>query len=376
MKKILYITNISNGVSSFSIAAVKAAKKEGLDFHLAGNFGGTPIEKLRQDEKKYGIRIHQIDLSRSPYAKTNLIAYKQLVKLIRNEKIDYIHCNTPVGGLLGRLTGEKCNVQKIIYQVHGFHFFDGAPVKNWLIYYPIEKWLARKTNAIITINNEDFEHAKKFKLKGSGHVYYVPGVGMDLSQYNLPENTRENKRSELKIKDTDIVMISMGDLIDRKNYPIAIRAVAKVNNPNIHYFICGKGPEEKKLKKLAVKLNIVEQIHFLGYRTDIKELLKAADIFIFTSKQEGLARSLMEAMACGLPCVVSNIRGNKELICDSEGGNLCSNTDEYVKAINNYIYDENRRRQSSLYNEEHIKSFDIKSVINILGNIYKAEFTG
>src|SRR5699024_480990 len=136
---------------------------------------------------------------------------------------------------------------------------------------------------------------------------YVPGVGIDLSQYELPENIRENKRKELGLKETDVVLISMGDLIDRKNYPVAIEAMAKAGNSNLQYYICGKGPEEDKLKKMAEDLGVKEQVHFLGFRTDIKELLKAADIFLFTSKQEGLARSLMEAMASGLPCVASKI---------------------------------------------------------------------
>ena len=202
-----------------------------------------------------------------------------------------------------------------------------------MIYYPIEKWLAKKTGAIVTINNEDFERAKTFKLKNNGHVYYVPGVGMDLSQYNVPDTVREIKRNEMNLKDTDFALISMGDLIDRKNYKIAIEVVAKLNNPDVHYFICGKGPEEQKLKRFVKESWCRKTSAFLGYRTDIKELLKSSDIFLFTSKQEGLARSLMEAMASGLPCVVSNIRGNSDLISNDINGNLCETVDDYVNSI-------------------------------------------
>lgn len=373
MKKILFITNLSNGVNSFSIASVKAAKKSGLDFYLAGNFEDTAQEKLKKDEKTYGIKICQIDLARSPYSVKNVFAYKQLVKLIKEENIDFIHCNTPIGGLLGRLAGERCNVKRVIYEAHGFHFYKGAPIKNWLIYYPIEKWLAKKTDAIITINKEDYERAKRFKLKNNGKIYYVPGVGMDLSQYDMSDDVREIKRNELNLKNTDIVLISMGDLIDRKNYPVAIEAILKLNNANVHYFICGNGPEKHKLKKLAQKLNIDNNVHFLGYRSDIKELLKASDIFLFTSKQEGLPRSLMEAMASGLPCIASRIRGNTDLIENTNCGFLCNSIDDYVNAIKKIISSEdiNIYIKSSL---DRIKEFDVGIVINYLKDVYSQEF--
>lgn len=374
MKKILFITNLSNGVNSFSIASVKAAKKSGLDFYLAGNFEDTAQEKLKKDEKTYGIKICQIDLARSPYSVKNINAYKQLVKLIKEENIDYIHCNTPIGGLLGRLAGKKCNVKRVIYEAHGFHFYKGAPVKNWIIYYPIEKWLAKKTDAIITINKEDYERAKRFKLKNNGKIYYVPGVGMDLKQYDIPEQIREIKRNEIGLKKTDIALISMGDLIDRKNYPVAIEAISKLNNDSVHYFICGNGPEEENLRQLSITLGIENKVHFLGFRSDIKELLKAADIFVFTSKQEGLARSLMEAMASKLPCVVSNIRGNTELIHHNVNGFLCSNLDEYVKSIRIIIKSPKIAEIFKEKSYEHLKNFSIEKVIDYLFDIYYKEF--
>lgn len=372
MKKILYITNISYGVSSFSVAAVASAKTLGYRFFLAGNFSGASSEKIKNDEEEFGVKIINIDLARSPYSPKNISAYKQLIDFVKKENIDYIHCNTPVGGLLGRLAGKKCKVKKVIYQAHGFHFYKGAPLKNWLIYYPIERWLAHYTDAIITINKEDYERAQGFRLRNNGKVYYVPGVGIDLSQYELPENTRELKRKELGLKETDVALISMGDLIDRKNYSVAIEAVAKANNPNLQYFICGKGPEEEKLKKMVEDLGVKEQIHFLGFRTDIKELLKAADIFLFTSKQEGLARSLMEAMASGLPCIASKIRGNTDLLDEGKGGYLREVTDVtgFSGCLKKLVDDELVRKQMSEYNLSSIKKYEIKVVKESIKEVY------
>lgn len=374
MKKLLFVSNISNNVGSFVVASIAAAKKCGFEFYYAANWDSATKEQIAEDEKKYGIKIVHIDLDRSPYSTKNIKAYKQLVDFINKEKIDYIHCNTPVGGVLGRLAGEKCKVKKIVYEAHGFHFYEGAPKKNWMIYYPVEKWLAKKTDAIITINNEDFERAKTFKLKNNGQVYYVPGVGMDLSQYNVPDTIREIKRNELNLKDTDFALISMGDLIDRKNYKIAIEVVAKLNNPHVHYFICGKGPEEVNLKKLAENLGVDKQVHFLGFRNDIKELLKASDTFLFTSKQEGLARSLMEAMASKIPCVVSKIRGNTELIVNNENGFLCSGLDDYVNAIIKIMQSPDLAYKFKEKSSKHLNNFSIEKVIDCLFDVYSKEY--
>ena len=164
----------------------------------AGNFCDAIQEKIENDERDYNVILHQIDLSRSPYSKDNIKAYEQLCKIIIDENIDVIHCNTPVGGLLGRLASQKCKVKKVIYQAHGFHFYKGALLKNWLLYYPVEKWLAHKTDAIITINKEDYELAnKKFHLRKNGKVYYVPGVGIDTAQYKNEKTVRVEKRKEL-----------------------------------------------------------------------------------------------------------------------------------------------------------------------------------
>lgn len=373
MKKILFISNIAKNVGSFSIASIAAAKKCGFEFYYAANWDAATDEQRAQDEKKYGIKLVHIDLDRSPYSKKNLQAYKQIVDFIKKEKIDYIHCNTPVGGVLGRLAGEKCNVKRIIYEAHGFHFYDGAPKKNWLIYYPVEKWLANKTDAIITINNEDFKRAKRFKLRNNGQVYYVPGVGIDLSQYDIPDTVREIKRKELCLEKTDFALISMGDLIKRKNYATAIEVVAKINNPKVHYFICGKGSEEENLRELAKKFGVEKQVHFLGYRKDIKELLKSADVFLLTSNQEGLARSLMEAMASSLPCIVSNIRGNSDLIINNVNGFLCSDVNEYVTSIERLMQSPKCAKIFAQRSLDNLKNFSIEKVENCIFDIYSKE---
>ena len=379
MSKILFISNISNRITTFVTASISVAHDLKMDFYQVANWNGAEKGQIEKDEEKYGIKIINLPISRNPFDKSNFLAYKQLVEFIKQEKIDYIHCNTPTGGILGRLAGKKCKVKKVIYQAHGFHFYKGAPKKNWLVYYPVEKWLAKYTDAIITINKEDFELAdKKFRLRNNGKVYYVAGVGIDTKEYLSDGKLRDEKRAELNLKASDIALISMGDLIERKNYETAVRAVAEAKNKNIQYFICGKGPEEEKLKVLCNSLNIENQVHFLGFRSDIKELLNASDIFLFTTKQEGLPRSMMEAMASGLPCIASKIRGNTDLLENTDGGYLCESTDykDFAEKINILANDKQMRENAGKSNLITIRKFSTDTVSKEIKEIYSEEFCG
>lgn len=356
-------------LSTVNRPCLRAAKDLGYDLFLGVN--RDKPEELICDELP--ITCYDAHSYRSITAfGDNKIAYKNICEVIKNNNIQVIHCNTPIGGMVGRLAGKKCKVKKVIYTAHGFHFYKGAPLFNRTVLKWAEKFMARYTDAIITMNKEDYESAKKFKLRNGGKAYLVHGVGIDLSLYENIDVDRTQKRTELGLADTDIAFFSMGDLIPRKNYAVAIKALAKAENKNAHYFICGKGDLEIELKELAKSLDIENQVHFLGFRTDIKELLVAADVFLFTTLQEGLPRSMMEAMASGLPCIVSKIRGNVDLMEDGTGGYLCDSTDveAFANAIAELTTNSELRQKMSEYNLEHIKEFDVSVVEKEIKNIY------
>lgn len=376
-KKLLYILNIAKRVNNFSYTSMIAAQNLGLEFHIAGNWSYASDEERIADEERYGIKIHQIDFIRAPYHPGNKKAYVQLKTLIENEQFDFMHCNTPIGGVVGRLLGKKCKVPKVIYQVHGFHFYKGAPLLNWMLYYPVEKWLARYTDALITINQEDFEFAKnKLKLRGNGNVYYVPGVGIDTSQYNRDVELRDAKRIELNIPSDAFVLISVGELNANKNNRVIVSALEQLECNNIHYVLCGVGGLESVLKKQADEAGLHENIHFLGYRNDVKELYGMADCFVMPSFREGLSRSIMEAMASGLPCIVSKIRGNVDLVVEGEGGYLCDTNDvsAYAEKLNILANDLSMREKMGANNLIAIKKFNVETVTEELRNVYIAEF--
>lgn len=377
MKKILYISNIAGklGIDSFSIAAVNAAKECGLEFHTAINYSSVDSEVMRRDQEKYGVHLHHIDFHRNPFSPYNYKAYRQVVDLIKNEQIDSIHCNTPIGGLIGRLAGMKRKLKPIIYQAHGFHFYSGAPILNWILYYPVERILAHFTDAIITINQEDYMRAQKFHLRNNGKVYYVPGVGIDTALYRPKEETRNNKRSELGFSDHDIIVISAGDLIERKNYRTAIQCIAKTSDKKIHYLICGQGPKLEELESLTKDLGVQERVHFLGFRSDMKEIMQASDIFLFTTLQEGLPRSMMEAMASGLPCVASRVRGNTDLLVDGKNGFLVDVRDDsgFAEKIESLAANASLRRSMGLANIQRMNEFDFSAAKTRIFEIYKRE---
>ncbi len=357
-------------LSTVNRPCLNAAKDMGYDLILGVNRDNP--QELSCDELP--LACYDSHTYRSITAfKDNKIAYKNLCNVLKNNDVEVIHCNTPIGGLVGRLAAKKHKIKKVIYTAHGFHFYKGAPLFNRTVLKWAEKWMAHHTDAIITMNREDYEAAKQFKLRNGGKVYLVHGVGIDLSLYENLNVDREEKRKELGLKSTDVAFISMGDLIARKNYSVAIRALAAAGNENAHYFICGKGPLIDELTKLSEDLGVSDRVHFLGFRTDIKELLVAADAFLFTSLQEGLPRSMMEAMASGLPCVVSKIRGNVDLMDNGTGGYLCgsADVDAFADSIKKITEDEELRKQMREYNLEHIKEFDVSVVEKEIREIYK-----
>lgn len=305
--------------------------------------------------------------------KDNWTAYKNLKNVIEEGNVEIIHCNTPVGGMIGRFCGKRKKVKHIIYTAHGFHFYKGAPLLNRTVLKWAEMLMAHWTDAIITMNQEDYEAAKKFKLRKGGKVYYVPGVGINTEEFLSIEVDKATIREKLGLAMEDILCISMGDLIQRKNYETAIKAIAQCNNSKIHYLICGRGPELENLQTVAKELGVAGQIHFLGFRTDIKELAKASDIFVFSTLQEGMPRSMMEAMASGLPCVASKIRGNVDLLEDGIGGYLCgaNDTDAFAKAIGRLAADSDLRQKMASANLERIQEFDVKVVKEKIREIYQ-----
>lgn len=304
-------------MNSFFKPHIKMLTEEGFKVDIACNYTDLPLDSLYSE---LGCAFHQIDFSRSPLSTSNIKAYKQLKSVIENGNYDIVHCHTPNASVITRLVCRKLRNKsglKVLYTAHGFHFFKGAPLKNWIFYYPVEKICSYFTDVLITINNEDYTLAQK-KLKAK-QTKYVHGVGIDLSRFENVEVDRAAKRRELGVPEDAILLLSVGELNENKNHQIVISGLKKINNPKLHYVIAGIGEKRQDLLELANNFELDDRVHLIGYRDDMAEIYKVSDIFVFPSYREGLSVALMEAMACGLPVVCSKIRGNIDLI-DENGG--------------------------------------------------------
>jgi glycosyltransferase involved in cell wall biosynthesis len=310
---------------------------------------------------------HHISFSRSPLSTDNLKAYRELKHLLTEGHYDIVHTHTPNASTVVRLACRKLRKQgmKVFYTAHGFHFYTGAPLANWLLFYPIEWLCSRWTDVLITINREDYARAqKKFHAK---QTVYIPGVGLDTAQFGC-YNTRDTKRQELGLPADAKVLLTVGELNENKNQSVILRAMANLDDSNLHYVLCGRGPHESSLRQLAEDLGLTGRVHLLGFRRDVPEIYPAADLYLCPSFREGLNVSIMEAMASGLPVICSDIRGNRDLVEQNKGGLLFRPDDMegFAAAIRELLDHSEICIHMGKYNQTAVEQFSMQQVLGEL----------
>lgn len=373
-KRMLMLATTAAMIEQFNKNNILILESMGYEVHVAGNFlEGNPISDDRLEEFKQWISEHNgkwfhIPATRKPYdIKGNGKALKKVLELVSEYHYDFIHCHTPLGSVIGRIAAHKTHT-KIIYTAHGFHFYKGAPLKNWILYYPVERFLSRWTDVLITINQEDYERAKGFKAR---KLEYIHGVGVDVDGFTAinKETEREEIRKEFGIPENAVLVLSVGELNKNKNHRIIIEELKKYKNA--WYIICGKGPLADEYLELSKKYNMLDRLILTGYRSDVKRFYYAADIFAFPSKREGLSLAVMEAMASGLPIIASDIRGNSELV-DENGGVRFNYRDAYnlnVK-MNQIITAREKWKSMGAYNQRKVSCYSLDAVEKEMGVIY------
>lgn len=367
-KVLLVATVVKIHVNVFHIPCLKMFQEQGWETWVCSR---NDYDNPKECVIPYCDHYVDIPFERNPLKPGNVKAYRMLRQIIEKEQFDLIYCHTPVGAMLARLAGISARKKgtKVIYMAHGFHFYSGAPLLNWMLYYPVEKFLSRFTDGLITINQEDFQRAQKFH---AGKTVLIPGVGIDLDKFQKKEPTRQEIRNKLSIPESKIILMSVGELTKRKNHMVMIEALARLKEYDILYVICGDGPLKAQLRAKAEELGVSDRLKLLGFRKDIAELHKAADIFVFPSLQEGLPVALMEAMASGLPIVASKIRGNEDLISNNQGGYLVNPTDseQVAKAIEKMIQNPKKREKMEKRNLEIITKYGQETVLQKMDEFF------
>lgn len=369
MKRILFVATVASHINSFHIPYLKMFKEQGYEVHVASK-GNENIE--------YCDKHFDIPFERSPLKSQNIKAYKQLKNIINENKYEMIHCHTPVGGVLTRLAARKARKKyntKVIYTAHGFHFYKGAPILNWIIYYPIEKVCARWTDCLITITNEDYEFAKKH-LKAQ-NIEHVNGVGMNPERLKK-ELTQEEKnkfKTKLGIRKDDIVFSYIAELNANKNQMLLIKTIQELKKEqhNIRLLLIGDGPLKEQYQQYIKENNLENEIQLLGKRQDINELLSITNIYLASSIREGLPVNVMEAMYKGLPIIATDNRGHRELIHNGKNGYICekNDTENFENNIQKFLKDMSIINNMKEINKILVKKYELEEVKSKMEEIYK-----
>ena len=372
-KKVLFAaTVVKTHMMQFHIPYLKMFQEMGWETAVTAR---NDYEDPADCRIPYCDTYFDIPFERLPWKPGNLKAYRMLKQIIDAGEYDLIHCHTPVGAMLARLAalGARKRGTKVIYTAHGFHFFKGAPLVNWLLYYPVEWVLAHVTDVLVTINKEDYQLAQKHMH--AKRIEYVPGVGIDTGRFNTVPGDRLAKRREIGCGETDFLILTVAEMTKNKNHSTILKALAllkeKPEFANMKYLICGRGEQKDALEAEAEQLGILNHVLFLGYRSDVSELYHCSDLFAFMPFREGLSVALMEAMSCGLPTVCSRIRGNTDLISHGEEGLFAENDPQAVAdAILELYRDPALRTRLGTAAAKKIGLFDAKNVHEQMKKLY------
>lgn len=377
MKKILFTSHTAN-FSKYNRPFIQDLREQGYEVHYA-----SADDEIIENIDRY----IKIDFVRSPYRiDKHIRAYKRLCKLLDEENYDLIHTHTPVGSVVTRFATRKLHRKQkknqkkrtpVIYTSHGFHFYKGAPWLNWLLFYPIEKWLSRDTGLILTINHEDEKIAKKkFHAR---KVERLDGVGVDLTKFRpVSEDEKAHLRKKYGYKVSDFILIVVAELNKNKDQKFIIENVRELlkDIPELKIALVGEGAWHEKLETLVKKLGLQKVVKFLGYRKDIDKLYQMSDVVVSASWREGLGLNLVEGMACELPAVARDNRGHREIITKPELGYLFQNETEYREAILELYENEKKRKKMGEVASRSVEKFSLERARERMKEIYRRFLEG
>lgn len=284
------------------------------------NIGGWQVDYacMCEEEVYDADNVFKIDFARNPFRfDKHVKAYHQLKKLIAEGGYEAIHTHTPVGSIVTRWAAKAAHKKgvKVIYTCHGFHFYDGAPKMNWRLYYPLEKKFAKDTDLLITINREDYKRAKNdFECP----VKMIDGAGVDTNKFKKTTKAEQKAaREKYGLAANDFVMVYLAEYTANKNHEMLVRAAAPImyKRPNVKLLFLGQGPLMDATRTLAKELGVEKQVIMPGYiRDNYAALVQSCNLCVSASKREGLGLGVLEAILCGLPILIADNRGHRDIV--------------------------------------------------------------
>ena len=364
MKKVLYTANTYRHLYLCHIPYIKYLSSKCI-VHTACN----------SDNKIDGsTKCYCVPIERKPFKLNNIKAIYKLRKIIEKEEYDIIHTHTPMGSVVTRLASlryKKHHNLKIIYTAHGFHFFKGCSFINYILYYPIEKILSKYTDLIITMNKEDYEFAKShFKTD----IAYIPSIGFNKEKFSkrISEKELENFRTINSISNNDYVISYVAEISKRKRQMYLVKALKSYHFTNEKILLIGDNYDDRKVAKYIVKNKLDKYIKIIGFTDNVLSYLKISDLVISVSKQEGLPLNILEAMYLKKPIIVTNCRGNRDLITNNQNGVVVDVNDReaLLNAINYLKNNPTEAKKLSINNKKISLNYSIDNVLEIMKKIY------
>ena len=374
--KILFVATVRSHIGQFHMPFIRELKARGVEVHAAfkDNSADKPGLDLSAIDKTF-----EVPFERQPLRPNNIKAYRELKKIIDGNGYDAVHCHTPMGAVITRLAAKSARKKgtKVIYTAHGFHFFKGASIKNWMLFYPVEKYLSKYPDCLITINSEDCELAHKKKFR-AGKIYKVHGVGVELDKFKAVDaDEKARLRAEYGYDGDTFIMIYPADLSVRKNQPMLFDALQKIaeKNKNVKLLLPGQPIRLEEYKRMVSERGIADNVEFLGYRRDINNLVGLSDLSVASSFQEGLPINIIEAMAMGNAIVATDVRGNNDAVEDGVNGYLVpvGDSDLMAEKILELMNDREKLRTFGENGLDMVKDFSTENVnremLTIYGNL-------
>ncbi|WP_316977618.1 glycosyltransferase family 4 protein [Shumkonia mesophila] len=321
--KICQLCSVDFTLYHFLLPLMRAMREAGHE--VVGVCGEGPFaERVRAA----GFRVEAVGFRRNYDVLHHVRVYGELVRLFQRERFDMVHVHSPIAALIGRLAAARAGVPKKVYTAHGFYFHEHQPWGLRHAFIGLEWIGGRFTDVLFTQSTEDAETARDLRLC-RGPVIEAIGNGVDPVRFwpaDAADAARHRLRAELGAGSDDVVILMIGRLVAEKGYPELFAAMKGVN---ARLWVVGNrlksdhaASVDDAIAGIEADPDLSRRISFLGYRSDVDALLRAADIFTLPSHREGMPRSIIEAMMSGLPVVATDIRGSREEVVDGETGFL------------------------------------------------------